>query len=91
MRIKNPTSHEILQSILGTIVSYGIRGKRATLKDNDITIQSNETLNIVIVEDNPPVRFCRVPAASFGGFYFIHDSVNKLVIIITHRLVGNPF
>jgi hypothetical protein len=80
IRIESNMSLEILQSILGTTVSYGIRGRRATLKNNDLTICNNETLNIVIVDDNPPGRFCRVPAASFGGFNFTHDSVNELVV-----------
>jgi hypothetical protein len=87
IRIENPTSLEILRTILGTTVSYGIRGKRATLKDNHITINNNETLNIVVVEDNPPGRFCRVPSARFGGFDFTHDSVNELVVRTRYRKV----
>jgi hypothetical protein len=80
IRIENPTSSEILRSILGTTVSYEIRGSRATLKNNDLTLRNNKTLNIVIVNDNPPGSFQRVPPASFGGFDFTHDSVNELVV-----------
>jgi hypothetical protein len=47
--IENPMSLETLQTILGSTVSYGIRGKRATLKNNDLTISNNKTLNLVIV------------------------------------------
>jgi hypothetical protein len=87
IRIENPTTLDILRSILGTTVSYGIRGKRATLKDNNIAIHNNETLNLVIVNDNPPGTFQRVPPACFGGFDFTHDSVNELVVRTRYRKV----
>jgi hypothetical protein len=51
IHIETPALLEILQYILGTTVSYRIRGRRggrrATLKNNDLPIQNNETLNIV--------------------------------------------
>jgi hypothetical protein len=87
IHIKNPTTHEILQSILGTTISYGIHGKKATLKNNNLKIQNNEILNIVIVADNPRGRFDRVPPACFGGFNFMHDSVNELVVCTCYSKV----
>jgi hypothetical protein len=80
-------SLEILQTILGTSVSYGILGKRATLKNNDLTISNNKMLNLVVVNENPPGSSQHVPPACFGGFDFSHDSVNKLVVPIHNRKV----